>query len=387
MLKVTTALYGDLYLVAQPPSDQASEGLEFFTDVIASYTNEHEERNQMRALPRQSLAYEYKVQYANTMQTWNAIAAGLRLKWAVPLWFEAQQLAIASAQTVFAVDTTVHDIRASSLVLLYTLRGEWQLLQVDNITDNTVTTTTGTTLNGRAFIMGVRVGTVSGQAAFKPSGRDNDVKITYFIDDVAPGLSLAMPQYNGFDLETNPYDIDDTASTQLSQLDTQLEYSTGNVAHLSPQTMPRYSSTRQWKGFSVADLHALRCWFYRRAGRFRPFYSPTFESNAKKNSTGIVANVFKIVDDGYRTMVWPKRKDLAFGLKDGSWLVRNATAATDLGAGITQVTLDTALNIDAGDIRVVSYASLCRLDTDRLEIALRPNGYSSTSYSVLEVGS
>jgi hypothetical protein len=385
--KVTTALYGDLFIVPKPPNDSGSMSLEFYTDAPASYTNQTELRSQMRALPRQAYTYEYDLPYVEVMAAWNTFFAGLRGQWAIPLWFEAQAVVSAAGQTVFLADTTVHDIRPNTLALLFDVRGNWELHTVSAIAAGVVTITGPTALVGRAWLMGVRIGYVSGKAPFKPTGRDNSVKVIYNVNDndVLTGLTDAAPQFNGVDLYTAPYEIDGNATGTIDQQYDEVEFSVGGVAHATPWVQAQYTTNQGWRGFSVADLRAFCQWFYRRAGKFRAYYAPTFESNLRKASTGAVTTAFKVYDDNYLALVYPTCKVVAFGMRDGTWLLRNVTAAVSLGDGTTQLTLDTSLARNAVDVMVVSYVRPRRLDTDRVEINLRPAGYSYTSYNVVEV--
>lgn len=386
ILKITIAPYGDLFIIPYAPNNSGGDALEFFTDVLNSYTNEAEVRAQMRAIPREELIYPYGFQYEKMMGTFNAVTAGIRARWAIPLWFEAQQVTVATGVAAIALDTDYHDFRAGGLAMVYTTRGTWQVLKVATAVAGVLTLATAPTVGGKAFVMPVRLGWVSGQAAFKPTGYKNSTKLTYQVDDVRTGLTDAAPQYNGYDLYTDPYIIDGAGAGTVTRQDDQVEFSTGNIARSTPWKASEYGKMYGYVGTTPKELYDLKCFFYRRAGKFREFISPSFESNLRKASVGAVVSTFKIVDDGYASLMHHPGKLVGFGLDDGTWQIRAVNTVAVLGAGQSQLNLATPLNVDASRIRVVSYAGRNRLDTDRLEITLEPGGYSHAGFQVLELG-
>lgn len=383
-LMASTVSHGSLALLPYPIQTGAKETLEFYTDINASATNETEDRSQMRAIPRQSYAYVYDLPYLQTMGVFNAVSKALRAAWAVPEWSVAQAVTVVPGQIALPVDTLVHDFRVGSLALLYSLTGLWELVEVSALTSVSITVP-ATTLTGLIYVIPVRVGYVSAQTQLRPSGYDGAIKLTFNIDDVLAGLTETVPQLNGLDLYTDPYLIDGTGTTTISQEDEQVEYGTGNIAHATPWARSQYGANVRRDGLGAADLWAMKQFFYRRAGKFRPFYQPTFESNLRKASTGTVGSTFKFWDDGYVSLLSDVRTRLGFQLRDDSWLIRNASAAIDLGGGQGQVTLGAPLSIPASQIRLVSFVGQSRLDTDRLEISHQGNGYFTTAYNILEI--
>lgn len=383
-LMVSTTSHGNLALLPYLVQTGSKEVLEFLTDVNASATNEVEVRDQMRAIPRQTYTYTYDLAYLKTMGVANAVSAAIRSSWAVPEWAAAQSVVVASGQTVVNVDTAIHDLRVGSLAMLYSLAGTWELVEVASLTGTSITVP-ATSLNGLIYVVPVRIGYISGQSKFAPTGFDSQMKLVFNIDDVLTGLTETASQLNGLDLYTDPYLIDGSGATTISQDDVQVEYGTGNIDHSTSWARSQYGYNAQRDGLGPSDLWKLKQFFYRRAGKYRPFYQPTFESNLRKASTGTVASTFKFWDDGYVALLSSVRTRLGFKLRDGSWLIRNASAAVDLGADQGQVTLSAPLNVPASQIQLVSFVGQNRLDTDRLEITHQGNGYFTTAYNVLEI--
>lgn len=387
ILTYNSTNFGNLAILPYAPMGQAQETLEFFTDVLTAYTAENESRFMMRAIPRQTIEYTYDLRYIMSQGVFNFGYNWLRGNWAVPFWTEAQQFTGTVGQTTYELDTTLHDIRAGGMLMLYDMAGNWQVLEVSAITASTVTAT-ASTLKGMLFAVPVRNGYIDGDITLSPSGYESSAKIAFNINDVLTGLGTTAPtQYSGLDLYTDPYLVGDgnTGATSLTRQETNSDYSVGNISHSTPWNAPRYAKQYEYDGVGVADLRYIKDFFYRRAGKMKSFISPSFESNLRKSSTGNITTAFKFFDDGYVSQLSAVRKTFAFELDDGTWLMRKVTAPTDLGGGLAQVTLDSALNVDASRIMCVSYAGTNRLDTDRLEINHLTAGHFTSSYQVLEL--
>lgn len=387
ILMYNSVTYGSFAIIPYPVDIGAKESIEFFTDTLVSYTAENEERAQMRAIPRHSIQYTYSLQYLLTMGVFNTSYSWLRNNWLIPFWTEAQRVSVTSGDSVFVADTLVHDLRIGGMLLLYSWDQKWQVLEITGVSPTTVTTSSAATFGGQIYLIPVRRGWLSGDIAFTPTGADNTAKMTFEIDDVLTGLGVTVPtQYNSYDLCTDPYEITDSSGdTTVTMQEDQVEYDFGNIAHRTPWLNPQYAKQYKFTGTGAWDIRGIKEFFYRRAGRFRGFMAPSFESNLRKTSTGDLTTLFKFKDDGYTSQVYSRKKFLGFQLDDGSWLMRKAIGFVDLGGGESQVTLDASLGVNAGRILMASYAGLNRLDTDVLQLSHQNAGYFTTSYQVLEI--
>jgi hypothetical protein len=313
----------------------------------------------------------------------------VRNNWGIPFWTEAQRVTgVADAQTVFNVDTTVHDLRAGSPVLLYQTYCKWEVKEIQSITGSSITLTNGTTLSGVVYVIPMLVGYVVGDITTSPTGFDSQAKLTFQITNVLTGLGVTVPpQYNGYDLYTDPYLAGDSSggSNTFTQQQNTSDYDVGDIYQVTPWIPQRYSKNYATDGSGASDIRALKEFFYRRAGKFRPFYAPTFESNLRKASTGNITTTFKFYDDDFVAALASKRNVVAFGLDDGTWQLRPYSAPTALGDGTAQITLGSALNINASRILCVSYAALNRLDTDSLSIGHKQAGYFTSNFPALEI--
>ena len=381
----TSAIYGNIGVIPYPVRHGATEALEFYTDVLPSYTNEAEERRQLRALPRQYFKYTNDASFGNMQEIYNAVCANLRGKWLVPCWFEAQPIAVTTGQLIFAADTLLHDLRVNSHALLFKSICNWQVVRIAEVTDNSVTTVEPCAFTGRAYIVPLRVGKLSGNSSAAPTGFVNSFDLQYYVEDVLAGLTESPTQYNGKDLYTLPYLIEQAGNVKIFQDESQLEFSVGGINSETPWLKSAYSKEYKFDGQGIAEYREFKNWFYRRAGRYRDFYSPSFESNLQNRSTGNVASIFKFKDEGYVSRLFAHVKRIGFRLAGGSWEIRTATAAANLGGGESQITLNAPLNVPANQIELISFVSLNRLDTDRVELTLGQNDKFNSSASVVEI--
>lgn len=384
-LILNTELFGSVGIIPYPVSPGASEILEYSTDVLASYTAKSEERNCMRALPRHNYQYVYKAG-SNYMQAiFNALSSNIRGKWLIPLWFEVQEATATVGQTVFPVDTTIHDIRANSYVLIFSDVESWQVAKVSAVTNSSITCE-ASTLQGLIYIVPLRYGFISGQSNLAPNGYQNEIKARFEIEDVLSGIAAVPAQLNGKDFYTTPYLIADAGDSQIYMEEDQTQFEVGGINSSTPWLASRYGKTYLWDDNGQQALRALKAYFYRRQGRFRSFLSPSFEPNLRSASAGIVGTIFKFYDEGYTDNLFATKKLLGFKLNDGTWLTRTASNAIHLGNGLDQLTLSSALNVDANKISYVSFISENRLDTDRLEINLDIFDRFKANASVMEIG-
>lgn len=380
-----STIYSTVGFIPYPVRNGITESLEFYTDVIPSYTNEAEERNQMRAIPRQYLAHVHESSFGYMQEIYNAVRANLRGSWLIPQWFELQAVACSVGQTVFPVDTLLHDLRADTHAIIFKSICDWQIVTIAEITDTSITCVEECAFQGRAFVIPCRVGKLAGNVNASPTGFKNQFQLNYYVEDVLTGLTETPPQYNGKDFYSIPYLMQSDGSVQIIQPDDQLEFSVGGISSDTTWPFSQYGKQYIFDGQGMAEYRAFKNYVYRRAGRYRDFYSPSFESNLQNRSVGNVASTFKFKDEGYVANLYAHIKRLAFRLSDGTWQVRNATAAANLGGGESQVTLNAPLNVLARNIELVSFVSLNRLDTDRIEITLGQNQYFKSSASVMEI--
>lgn len=384
-LIINSPLYGSVGVIPYPVRDGATEALEFYTDVIQSMTNEAEERAKLRALPRQMLKYQLAASFGYQQEISNALKANLRGRWLVPMWFEAQRMYGVVGQQTYPVDTVNHDIRPSTHALIFKSICEWQIVQVYEIGADYMFADPSH-ISGDMYVIPLRVGKLSGNVNGAPTGYNNAFQLQYWIEDVLSGLDLVPPQYNGQDFYDTPYLMEGgNGSTRVEWDEQQNDFVVGSIASYTDWKWSAYSRSYAFDGAGPLEYSNLKRWFYRRAGKLRGFYSPTFESDLQKRQTGTITNTFRFKDEGYADSLFNTLKRVGFRLHNGTWQVRTVIAVASAGAGLSQITLSSPLNVNASDVELASFVLYNRLNTDRLEISLGQNGRFTSSASVIEI--
>lgn len=366
-----------------------SEILEWKTNVLIS-NNGSEQRIRVRNAPRQSFSAVYPIQNSEIARSVNIVYSWLARRWAVPVWSETQVIAsISIGATVITCDTVNYDIRAGSLIGIWKTATQNEILEIASLTSTTITlTTTVQFAYIDALLYPVRIGRVTNNGVARNSnGYNASLELTYDIFDNKTLPVSAPTQYLGYDLYT-----DETVLDSSNQVDDSfvtrseiIDFGLGLVEQYSPWQYNRIARTYRVVKQGPEEIWAMKLWLHRRAGKLRPFWLPTFENNFRLNHTGLVNNTIRVWADEYRTL-GSAHNHIIFKLKDGSWVPRQVTGTSIVDGVTLDVAFNgTVLNIDVSEIMVVSFLSLKRLDTDRIEIEHIGNNTASYAFRIIEI--
>lgn len=383
MSKVTTQLFGDLFIIPKPAQASAKETLTCLTDVMQAYTA-NEQRLQLRATPRQEFDYSTPLTPAAATAAFNTLYGNRVSQWAVPVWTEAQFVGdVAANVTGIACDTLLHDLRAASLALLVDRCGVWQLLEIDTVVDTSITLSVPTVAARAAYLVPVRLGHAT-KVVNTTDGYATTVKITYAIDDPLI-LSPAMPaQYLSDDVYYAPFLVDSSIDVTLATGAQRTDYNLGAVEYRTPWTYMQVGRPYATMVTTAQEVRDFRNFFARCAGKFRQFWMPTFTLDMRKAQAGTVTNSLLISDDDYLSCAGVRRH-ITIQTMDGVYHPFVINSATDQGGGITKLNLNGSLNADASKILGVSYMGLHRLDTDICTLTWIGNGVAQSSLNILEL--
>lgn len=362
------------------------ETLSWLTDILPSY-NGQEERIRVRNKPRQRLTADFYAQSTTAQDIFNTVYGGMARRWAVPVWSEARQAGtVLELSTTVNVDTRFADFRPGSPVLLIGTCGKWGVYLVDALDDTSLTLSSEVveTIRG-AVAVPVRIGRVAGSGQKDTNGYGAEWRLTHEIDDNLELDPPAPTQYYGDDIYLEPglfegASISQSVTTQLEKFD----YDTGLVNAFTPWTNNRV--IRPYRVITTTDEEAwnLRLWLHRRAGRYRAFWQPSFENDVRKAQTGALTNTVTVYGDN--RVPWASgRVNLAFGLKNGTWLPRRVIGDALASLSTRTLTLDNPLNVNAADVIAISYLGLKRLEGDSVDLNWIGNGVCQMSVPVLEL--
>lgn len=382
MAKVQTQ-QGELAILPFPAEAPVRETLAFLTDVMITH-NGSEDRIPLRKFARQSFQYSMPIPPAQTAEAFNTLYSEIRSDWAVPLWNEMQRVTVARPAFFIECETELYDIREGGLVLLFADCGHWQVLDVASVTAEGIGVTTPVTDFNRCWLLPVRIGLIEGSVGRTVDGYNVRADVKFVCRDLPFTPPKVSPQqYEGRDLYTDPWLLDGVASSRkLEAKQNILDLDLGPVALRAPWLHTRHTSPLRSVLDGAAEVYAYREWLFRRAGRYREFWMPTFERNMRVTSTGTIGSVLTIKSDSY--LQHKQRERVAIHTDEG-WLIRRVESALQPSEDVIQLTLNSPLNVAAGAIKSISYLGLNRLNADKIELNWIGNSVVETAVEVLEI--
>jgi hypothetical protein len=384
MPKITMSLFGELALLPYPAMIGASESIEYLTEIIESHDGT-EQRQQLRSLPRQTLSYSYPITKDRMAAAFNMQYGAIAKNWAVPLWAEGQDIAqVLAHETSIACDTTIHDLRPNSLALLRSNDTVWQIIEISTITATSISVSNDLKYQQNARLYPVRIGWTNDPIERKVNGVFVNSSMKFKIDDLREVAEIVPGQYLGDDIYfACPLLGGDSLGRSLQQRIDILDQSLGVIARRTPWSNARYSTPLYSLLKSKQEIYEYRTFLSRCQGKFRAFWMPSFEFNMSVMSVGTVSNTVLIKPDSY--LDYAPRTHIAIKTNDGTYHTNTITASSVVAGGLIQLTLTTALNIDASTIQKISYLGLYRLDTDSIDLIFIGKNMAQTQVNIIEL--
>lgn len=378
---------GLLPLVPLQARAPMSESLGFLTDIMTSYNGTEGTRLQLRNKPRQRFDTDISAPPEWSKDVYNTVRGNLGRRWLVPAWSQPRSVGtLTIGTTVLACDTRYADFRVGSTVLVVGSCNSWFVSLVDDMDDGSLTLADATTelLRG-AYVLPLHLGRLVGSAQKETSGYGASWRLNYEVDDNLYLAPAAPAQYHGDDIYLEPSLLSDGSISEQPTMSIETyDGETGAVKTFPVWTYPRNVRTHRAVTETDAEAWALRQFVYRREGRHRPFWHPTFENDVRLAQTGLLGTTVTVRDDS-RFPFASDRLNLAFGLRDGTWLPRRVVD-DDAAAGDTRtLTLESGLAVQAADVVAISYMGLKRLNSDTVELNWLGNGRCSLAAPVLEL--
>lgn len=375
-MKINTYLFGEINLMTHCPLVGATESLGFLTNVHESFSG-IEERDCLRETPKQAFSFSYQAMSNFFDEEYDAI----REMWAVPFLQDAQEVGtIAIAESVVSCYTSIADLRPNTLAAIYS-DTEFEIVEIESIDANSVTLYEPTTIYfENAKIAPVRVGYFEGDIDRTYSGSFTSANVSFRVQDSIE-LSEGVPQqYKGNDLyfpifrnSTKDYEA------RISKQQDFIDYDVGGFA-----TRTRHLNSRVYRTWNIrtignAELYDFKRFLFRRKGMYKPFWMPLHENNIIHKATGTITNSINV----QRTDMI-KRKNLALLVND-TWKAVEVTNIVNVNGNTTRLDFASSLNIQAKDIRKISYLGLYRFNSDTIELNYSSNGVVNASIPIVEI--
>ena len=390
-----------LVLVGSAPdwSEPVTEQIEYLTAINPS-RNRQEQRSALRAVPRRTQSYvpllegPEQTRFAHQLHAWAA------RQWAVPIWQDAQLLASAlpAGASSLPVATLARDFEDGSMALLWTNASTWEAVAIQTVSSGALALgrPTASDWPAGARVVPLRPGRLLGATqSARHAASLGHWPLAWSLDPaegLAPGRIAAsgLPTYQGLEVLT----LRPNAAQDLSPAaERALEAVDGSVGPMDVRDLSGFESWSRpytWTLQGHAAFAAFLGWLEARRGSATPFWMPTWASDLEQTADlGASDTLLQVKDTGYSMLVaeHPSRRDLVFWPWGGSPIFRRITASSAAGAGLEQLTLDSAFGTirQVGAFAQISFLSLVRLDHDAITVTWVTNDLAIIQMRVREV--
>lgn len=380
-MKVNTANFGEVVLLTSPALVGAVESIGFKTDVFES-KNGTETRIPLKDKARQTLGFSSIVLKKEIARNFNVQWGGLRKNWAVPLFQESQFVGDVSADFVLC-RTDIFSFYDGCLALLKN-NSEQVLVEVQAVESDRLILTNPVNINN-AKLYPVRVCFISGDISRQISNFYTRSDVSFIVID-EPEVAESVPeQFLGNDLHKLCLMLDGSSlEATISQQQSVINNEVGVIYQGTDWDFARYSKQYRTILRGPEQMYAYRQFLFRRKGKYRPFWLPTYEANMRCKSTGFISSVMLIESDQYKQL-GDARKHIAVR-SNQTWTAHTITASALVSGSTVQVTISPALNKNADSIELISYLGLHRLDADSVDLNYQGASLVEVSVPILEIG-
>lgn len=371
------------------PNAQWQETHEWITNVIKSY-NGTEQRVKLRYYPRTTVEVSYQVPPADRQRAQNLVQGWVNAGWIVPLWTDAAVSGpVATGAMSFNVVNSDSLIQYATELVLWQRHDLYEVVRVGSIVGTTVNLINPVVNDySRAVVVPVANGVTNTGIVRNTDGYASDLKASYRLA-IKPEIDAVTPdQYQGEDIYFTEQIVPNSGKITEDML-TRFDEVTNRIANskfYTPWLQTQHSRIYTIFNTSKQETLNFKRWLARRSGKFRPFWTPTFEPDFTLSQIGNITTALIVVDNGY-SLYQRKRKHLAILKTDGTWVTREILSYGVPTGGLMNLNLDTALNFDASLVKMICFLGLKRLDTDRVEIFFPGGGNSYASLRIVEIES
>jgi hypothetical protein len=373
------------------------EEFEWFTNVLVS-DNGYEQRHALRGAPRRYLEYRHLTASASDRRKITALLfARQSLGWRVPIWQDSSRLTAAATTgaTSLSFDSRWRDFDDDADILLSS-RDRQEFVTAVSVGDSSTTVSAlASDWPVGTLVTPVRNATLNQDLSGEKIGRDRSEFIVSF-ELVATERSTrrigtwSPTTYRGWPTLTRPHDAANDNKFTVKDRRVTIDNKTGVTVLASPETGSRTGRTYQWTAGRLREnIGTMLAWLYSHEGKLNPFWlfnhEPDFAITATIPSAQTYFD-FERFEYGTLYADHPARRDVAFWLKNGSFLFRRLTYASNTST-TERCNLSSALGVTVApaDVRTCGFLYPVRLDSDRLSVEWSNNQLASVSAPVRDL--
>lgn len=369
------------------PETNVREMYEFSTDVVKSFNKE--QRTSLRLAPRQSLEYVYKAMPNQFARMKSLAKEWTHRRYGVPVWYEAHKLGPALAgSTTLNFDTSSADYRVGGLALVWDNDLVYEAVEVTSVDPGTLSLKRPlTSTYTDAMVAPMRLGyTISG-VAFSRTGSDltNTTVRFEIVDNIKLSLTSPPTTYKGYPALTDYTMISGSTDEQVSRELDILDNTSGEiyVDTLSNTHVRRAFTTSIAK--SKPERWRTKTWYHYLNGRQKAFWLPTWNKDLE---------LVEVILSSSQTMTvrytgfsrYMGTADILVRLKTGVTYLNRIISGEMAPGNLENLVLESSfpVNISPGDVQVICYLHLMRLDSDTVEFSYS-SGVMETNVPTVEV--
>jgi len=364
------------------------EEITWLTNVIKSYDGS-EKRVKLLKNPKMMLSAEYPIPTIENQRANNLIYGWAKLLWLVPIWSQPIILdSLVVSGLVLSIPTTGTICNNLTELIIWESPTKFETVQVesDSGTDVTILTALENTYTSKVYIMATGKGIAKSGIERATDGYRNIIKFVYTMKDL-PVIAETVPdQYLGNDVYTdiqltpNSGLVPEEMLTRFDEVSNGIADSTFYTPWLNIQPSRIYTVQNE----TIEETLNFRKWLERRNGKFRSFWTPSFENDFTVVQNTTITTSILCRSNRFETY-GNARDHIAILLTTGSWIFTNILSQSDNGNGTMSITLSSSLGIQPSTIKMICHLGLKRLDTDRVEMYYTNGGRSSTSLRIVEI--
>ena len=342
------------------------EFLEWSTDIRVS-RNGTEHASRLSNAPRKSLQIESTIFPENIEWASNLIRNAPDKKWGVLDWSEPSTVRIPSGSFILPVRGNPPE---TGVVALWKSPTEWiirSFIRTSNFLelDEPVY---GDWFN--VLILNVLVGRILQQPTITKRGPTHFVKFLFDSDYNSNIVEekadySRVPHYKNIDvyIRCPVYLRSDGVEDKIVHKEDLLDSESGLVAKHLPWKCPRQKRNLLMIRDSAPEMQKFREWLHRRAGRYRPFYMPSWTKDFNLAHEG---DIVFYMDVDYVEFN-PCYRDLAIRLKNNCWIIREIESVEEIGE-ILRIRFIVPINVNSENVERICYLRQYASASDRIEI-------------------
>lgn len=363
------------------------ENLSWSTKVTVS-NNGYEQRQRLRNAPRQSFAFTISAPRGEIVKLDTLLFGNRGAEFYMPVSSEGRTLDVATsaASPNIDVNTEFADFRVGSQALLWNSPRDFEIVTILTVATNQIVADANISKvhPTTALVMPLRIAFLKSNPKRRFNGDNQNFSGNFLIkENIKLVTSPSATQYKTFDVYLDqPLAVNTTAVDVYDTRVDVLDYGTGVREQFTPHIKTKIKRSFGVQLDSQEDVWNFRLWLHRRAGKYLPFWMPTWEDNFTILSTGALTTQFLAVNDGQDTLS-SGRNDVAV-LTDSGWLLRGIVAIVPSGDDLL-ITLDSSLAIDASDVKLVSFLGRKRLTSDNVTLVWDGNNTAHATVGITEI--